>query len=153
VEGALSAARLTAALDEAVAMFEGVDEARTGIRPAPGKWCAREVLGHLIDSACNNHRRFVLAHAAQTRQWDGYEQELWVRSQGYADANWADLVILWASYNRHLASVMRSMPAAVAAREALSPDGSRMLTVSFLMDDYVTHLRHHLGQIRALVKG
>jgi hypothetical protein len=153
VEGRNSAARLREAVDEGLKLFEGVDEARTAVRPAPGKWCAREVLGHLIDSACNNHRRFVLGHAAETTQWDGYEQDLWVRSQSYADESWSDLVTLWASYNKHLAHVMGSMPTAAAAHEALSPDGSRMLTVSFLMDDYVTHLRHHLGQIRAVLKG
>jgi hypothetical protein len=148
-----SAARLRAAIEEGSQLFEGADEAVTAFLPAPGKWCAREVLGHLIDSACNNHRRFVLGHAAQTARWDGYEQDLWVGSQRYADEAWADLVALWVAYNRHLAHVMAATPPEVAGREALSPDGSRQLSVSFLMDDYVSHLRHHLGQIRTLLQG
>lgn len=153
MEGSDSAARLRDTVDEALEMFEGVDEARTAVRPAPGKWCAREVLGHLIDSACNNHRRFVLGHAPQTARWDGYEQDLWVSSQRYADERWWDLVALWTAYNRHLAHVMASTPPGVAEHAALSPDGARQVTVSFLMDDYVTHLRHHLDQIRGLLKG
>jgi hypothetical protein len=148
-----SAVRLHQAIDEAAPLLAGADEARTAVRPAPGKWCAREVLGHLIDSACNNHRRFVLGHAAGVNRWDGYEQDAWVRSQDYAGAPWSDLVALWTAYNRHLARLIAATPPAVAEREAASADGTRQLSVGFLMDDYVRHLEHHLGQIRALLKG
>jgi hypothetical protein len=152
MEPAQSADRLQASIDEALPLLEAADEARTAVRPAPDKWCAREVLGHLIDSACNNHRRFVLGHGRQATRWDGYEQEHWVRSQRYADERWRDLVALWTAYNRHLAHVMRSTGPEAAAYEAFSPDGARQLTVAFLMEDYVTHLNHHLGQLRALLK-
>jgi hypothetical protein len=147
-----SARRLRAAIDEGLLIFAGADDALTALRPRPDQWCAREVLGHLIDSACNNHRRFVLGHAAHTTRWDGYEQELWVSSQRYADEAWTDLVALWVAYNRHLACVMASTPPEVAEREALSPEGSGQVSVRFLMDDYVSHLRQHLGQIRTLLK-
>jgi hypothetical protein len=148
-----SAARLRVAVDDAVRMFGEVDEARTMVRPAPGKWCAREILGHLIDSACNNHRRFVLGHAATTSRWDEYEQEHWVRCQQYAEQRWVDLMALWTAYNRHLAHCMAVTPAAVAAREATAPDGMGQLSVAYLMDDYVTHMSHHVAQIGALLKG
>src|SRR5687767_11966414 len=101
-----SAARLLMTVDDTLRRFGDVDEARTMVRPGPGKWCAREILGHLIDSACNNHRRFVLGHAAATSRWDGYEQEHWVRCQKYADERWIDLMALWTAYNRHLAHCM-----------------------------------------------
>ena len=146
-----SAAEVRRAVEEAGRDFANVDEARTALRQAPGKWCAREVLGHLIDSACNNHRRFVLGHAAATARWDGYVQDHWVSSQRYAEESWSDLVALWSAYNKHLAHVMESTPAAVAAFEATSPDGSQQLSVGFLMEDYVTHLDHHLAQIRGLL--
>ena len=148
-----SAARLRAAIDEGLGVCGGASEAATAQRPAPGKWCAREVLGHLIDSACNNHRRFVLAHSPSTARWDGYEQDLWVNSQRYADEPWAELVALWQSYNRHLARVMEVTPDAVADREATAPDGHGQLSLAFLMEDYVRHLDHHLGQIRGLIEG
>jgi hypothetical protein len=146
-----SAARLRTAIDDASRLFAGVDEARTAVRPAPDKWCAREIIGHLIDSACNNHRRFVLGHGGGVSRWDGYEQDLWVGSQRYAEARWPDLVTLWTAYNTHLAHVMASTPADVAAREASSYDGSRQLSVGYLMDDYVRHLNHHLAQLRLLL--
>ena len=146
-----SAARLRQAVGDAHGMLSGADDALTTVRPGPGKWCAREVLGHLIDSACNNHRRFVLGQTDVPDRWDGYTQDLWVSSQRYADEPWADLVALWVAYNRHLAHVMESAPAATAAREAASPDGTRQLSLGFLMEDYVHHLNHHVGQIRSLL--
>jgi hypothetical protein len=40
-----------------------------------GKWSAREVIGHLIDSAANNHQRFVRAQFRDDLVFPGYEQE------------------------------------------------------------------------------
>ena len=146
-----TAARLREAIDEGLAIFGDAEASATAACPAEGKWSAREILGHLIDSACNNHRRFVLGHAGTTERWDGYAQEHWVASQRYATESWDDLVALWAAYNRHLAHVMAHTPPEVAAFAAQSPDGATSQTVGYLMDDYVRHLRHHLAQIRALV--
>jgi hypothetical protein len=144
------AAGLHASVDEALKLFSGADERRTCVRPEPDKWCAREILGHLIDSACNNHRRFILAQGDVAR-FDGYEQNAWVARQRYRDVPWRDLVALWTAYNRHLAHVIAVTPPAALGAAALSPDGSSRVTLSLLMEDYVHHLRHHLGQLKALL--
>lgn len=146
-----SATMLRSAIDEALQLFLRVDEARTIERPQPDAWCAREVLGHLIDSACNNHRRFIVGQSPVTVQFDGYAQNEWVSLQRYREIPWDDLVALWSAYNRHLAHVMSCTTGEAAARSALSPDGSGQVTLAFLMDDYVKHLRHHLDQIRSLL--
>jgi hypothetical protein len=108
------------------------------------------VLGHLIDSACNNHRRFVLGQSPDIRKFDGYAQNDWVGRQHYDKVSWRDLVALWTSYNRHLAHVMSCAPAETLAHSAESYDGTPV-TLEFLMGDYITHLRHHLEQIRSLL--
>jgi hypothetical protein len=143
-------AQLHSAVDQALRTFAGIDETRTTKRPAPGKWCAREVLGHLIDSACNNHRRFVLGQAADIRSFDGYRQEEWVARQHYDQVPWRDLVALWTAYNLHLAHVMSCVPETALAHTAESPSGEPV-TLGFIMEDYVTHLRHHLDQLPALL--
>jgi hypothetical protein len=86
-----------------------------------------------------------------TTQFDGYDQNEWVARQHYDQVPWGDLVTLWTAYNRHLAHVIASTPDAAAARAALSPDGSGQVTIAFLMEDYVRHLRHHLVQLRNLL--
>jgi hypothetical protein len=59
-----------------------------------------------------------------------------------------DLVALWTTYNRHLAHVIASVPAEALVRSGRAPDGRSDVTLQFLMEDYVRHLRHHLDQLR-----
>src|SRR5438132_1334608 len=87
-----------------------VGDERSRRHPAPGKWSPREVIGHLIDSASNNHQRFVRAQLQDDLIFPGYDQAEWVRIQRYADARWDELVALWAGFNRHIARVMDAAP-------------------------------------------
>ena len=144
------AADLHAALTEGLRLFSGVDDALSAERAKPDGWCAREIVGHLIDSACNNHRRWILGQTPGLAKFDGYEQNLWVSRNAYADESWPDLVALWASYNRHLRHVIARTPAEHLAMSAMSPDGDGPVSVGFLMQDYVGHIRHHLAQVRTL---
>ncbi len=145
------AAALDAAMDDALTLFARVDERRTAMRMAPDAWSAREVLGHLIDSACNNHRRFVVAQACDLVRFDGYDQNAWVSRQRYHEVPWRDLVALWIAYNRLLAHVIAVTPAAALACSAASPDGATQITLGFVMEDYVQHLRHHVQELKPLL--
>jgi hypothetical protein len=149
------AAHLHEAVDEGLRLFAAVDETRTTIRRQAGEWCAREVLGHLVDSAANNHRRFVLAQSARGLVYEEYDQDHWVAAQRYHQVPWRDLVALWSAYNRHLAHVIGCAPAvALSYRPGLAPGATppaEQTTLEFLMTDYVDHLRHHVEQIRALL--
>jgi hypothetical protein len=145
------AAALHATVDDALRMFATADHTRTATRPAPGKWSPREVLGHLIDSASTNHRRFVMGQSPDLQRFDGYDQNAWVERQHYQEAPWRDLVALWSAYNRHLAHVIATTPAAALAHAAAAPDGEGSLTLAFVMEDYVRHMRHHLDQLRSLL--
>jgi hypothetical protein len=142
------AAELRAAVDSALDLFRDVDEARTAVRPAEGKWCAREILGHLVDSACNNHRRFVVGQHGGAVVFDGYDQNAWVARQRYHEIPFRQIAALWTAYNRHLAHVIASAPDDALTHTGRAPDGTGDVTLGFLMQDYVGHLRHHLAQLR-----
>lgn len=140
----------------AAALMTIADEA-SGLRPAPGTWSPREIIGHLIDSASNNHQRFVRAQFQDDLVFAGYDQDAWVAAQRYQDAAWADLVALWRAYNLHLARVMAAVPEAVRLRKTRRhnfhqiawqtvPEGEPA-TLDYFMRDYVAHLRHHLQQV------
>ncbi len=118
----------------------------TGRRPAPEKWCRREILGHLLDSAFNNHQRFVRAQLADALDTAGYAQDDWVRVQGYAEADWGALVALWEGVNRHLARVMARIPAASLATP-IRIGGQPAVTLEFVVADYLRHVEHHLAQV------
>jgi hypothetical protein len=131
-------------------------------RPAKGGWSAKEVLGHLIDSAAVNHQRFVRAQW-QDLVFAGYAQDDWVAAQRYQSAPWLELVALWREYNRQIARVMAAVPDEVRMRQhrlhnlheiALNPvPKEEPATLDYLMRDYVDHLRHHLKQIAERIAG
>jgi hypothetical protein len=126
--------------------LSAIDAAVVGIRPAPQKWSRKEVLGHVVDSALNNHQRFVRAQLADGLEFPGYTQVDWVRCQDYQSADWPVLVALWTCVNRHLAHVVRCIPPeklAVPCRIG----GRDPVSLADLVADYLRHLRHHLEQI------
>src|SRR5436190_8315542 len=150
-----SAAALDAAVDAAQRVLVRLSETASLEPLRAGGWCARETLGHLLDSACNNLRRFVLGQSPDVEYFDAYRQDEWVRRQAHRGRPWHNLVTLWTEYNRHLAPVMRHTSEAAAEGSATAPNGpigSAPVTVRFLMDDYVRHLQHHIGQIRTLAE-
>jgi DinB superfamily len=132
-------------------------------RPSPAAWSIKEIIGHLIDSAANNHQRFVRAADQDDLVFPGYEQNRWVRVQAYDSAPWNELVTLWATYNQHLARVMAAVPSSVRerrhARHNLHEIGWRPFpadqpaTLDDLMHDYVLHLEHHLAQVHDRLRG
>jgi hypothetical protein len=113
-----------------------------------GGWSRKQVLGHLIDSASNNHQRFVRAALQTSLDFPGYDQDGCVRVQAVEEADWTLLVSLWAGYNRYLAHVIAHLPD--SKLETLCRIGlDEPVTLRFLAEDYLRHLLHHLGQIGA----
>lgn len=118
-------------------------------RPRPGSWSKREILGHLIDSAANNHQRFVRAQHVDELVYAGYDQEAWVACQRYAERDWHELVALWEVYNHHLVHVLRVMPSDVFDTPCRA-DGcgaDQTVPLSSVAEGYLSHMRHHLAQL------
>jgi hypothetical protein len=97
-----------ATVDSSAARLLALSGAQAAEHPAPGKWSPKEIIGHLIDSASNNHGRFVRAQLQDDLIFDGYEQAEWVRVEAYQERKWVDLVRLWQAFNHHLANVMET---------------------------------------------
>jgi hypothetical protein len=125
--------------------LSAISEPAAAQKPAPNKWSKKEILGHLIDSAANNHQRFVRLQLEREIGLPGYDQDDWVRVGRYQSTPWTDIVALWAAYNRHLAAIIDSMDPSALGHVWRSPDGD--VTLEFIATDYVRHLKHHLGQI------
>lgn len=137
--------------------LEVISDAAASVPRAPGKWSRKEIVGHLIDSASNNHQRFVRAQFSDDLISPPYDQDAWVSAQRYRDAPWNELVSLWAHFNLQLARVIESIPRVIRNRErarhnlhevafhTIPPD--QPATLEYFMRDYVAHLEHHLAQI------
>jgi hypothetical protein len=135
-------------LGEALPKLQAMSAADAAKPYAPGKWSSTQVIGHLIDSAANNHQRFIRAQAGPL-VFPPYIQDEWVAAQHYEDRSWDDLVAFWYAYNRHLAHVMRHIPEDKRS-VAVTIGAYDPVTLGFLAHDYIVHMRQHLKQIGAL---
>ncbi len=145
------AEELNRIIDVSRTLLEVDDEAAAKRRDS-GAWSPKEILGHLIDSAVNNHHRFVRLQHDQELEFLVYKQNDWVRIQNYQERDWKELVILWATYNRHLLWVIRHMDPACLDRTWNVPgqtwkEAEGTVELSFLIRDYFDHMCHHLRQI------
>ena len=126
-------------------------------KPDPAKWSKQEILGHLIDSANHNHRRFVAAVLQDDLVFDGYDQDQWVAVQRYQDAEWAWIIQFWRAYNLRLAEIIDQLPEYQLTRARETHNLNRIawktvpvdrpVTLDYLIKDYIVHLEHHLRQI------
>jgi hypothetical protein len=144
-------------VEAAANRLEQISEPESVIPVAAGKWSPKQIIGHLIDSAANNHSRFVRAQFSDDLVFPGYEQERWVDAQGYNNEPWGQLIALWKNYNLHLAHLIARVPEAVALGPRTKHNLDKIafqtvpadqpVTLDYFMRDYVVHLQSHLKQI------
>ena len=129
---------LASVVTHALPLLSAIPEDAAAKKPAPNKWSKKEILGHLIDSAANNHQRFMRLQLQTEISLPGYDQDDWVRLNHYQQRTWNEIVTLWSAYNRHLASVIESLDDSALGHVWHSPDGD--VTLEFIASDYVRHL-------------
>jgi hypothetical protein len=145
---AAAASRLEELLAEMGPRLLALSEEEAGGLAAGMRWSRKEILGHLVDSASNNHQRFVRAQAQERMSFPRYVQDQWIAAQGYRERPWGELVELWRLYNRHLAHVMRRVPASALDNVCVVAEDEPS-TLAYHMIDYVRHMEHHLRQALA----
>jgi hypothetical protein len=127
--------------------FLNFTEEELSFKPAPGKWSKKEIIGHLIDSAQNNIRRFIVTQY-EVDPHVVYAQNEWVDMQNYQRYNSKDLITLWQLINKHITVVLRNIPVQKLQLHCNTGKGEKELhTIEFLAKDYITHHLHHLNQI------
>ncbi len=117
------------------------------IRPSgPASWSPKEELGHLIDSAANNHVRFVRASIEPEFRGPTYAQDSWVSLHGYQDMPWFTIVSFWAQYNSFLADLIARIPGDKLTTQCFV-GAKEPVTLRYLIEDYMLHAQHHLDHL------
>lgn len=125
---------------------EAIPDPEFSAKPLPDKWSKKEVLGHLIDSAQNNLRRFIVSQYETQPPFIAYQQDFWVKSNGYRDMPKGDVITLWRLMNERICVVLEKMPKENYTKEC---NTGTLHTIEWLAEDYVKHMKHHINQIIA----
>ena len=157
--GAL-AGELRAAVSEGLAWMVGIPDPDTRRRPHAASWSPGEIVGHLIDSASNNHGRFVRGALGDPLVFATYDQDAWVSLQRYHEQDWTSLLERWVSFNEQVAAAIAQIPEPALRREHTEHNLDRVAwkpvppggpaTLEYFVRDYIGHLRHHLAQVAAI---
>jgi hypothetical protein len=126
--------------------LEELAKEKVEYKPKPSTWSPKEELGHLLDSAANNHQRIVRAQLENNPVMPGYDQNGWVAVHAYQRRDWKELIEVWQAFNRQLLAAAEAVPASAWLR-TLTVAGSEPLTLQFVFDDYLAHMVHHLQHI------
>ena len=141
--------QIVAVVQEAIPWLEGLTEEQANQTEKEGQWNAKEIIGHLADSAVNNLARIVRLQYEDNPNLPGYDQNAWVKLQCYSERLWPEMLALWLTLNEHLASAVRHIDRAAFAREGTVAGGE--LTLGFLIEDYIAHMEHHLRALKQLL--
>jgi hypothetical protein len=133
-------------LEEVPPRLENLREATVARKPTPVKWSAKEQLGHLLDSAANNHQRMVRTQLEDNPAMPGYDGDRWVELHRYQDTDWRELIERWRTLNGQLLAAVESC-SEDAWQRICTVGRSGPLTLKFVFEDYVDHMLHHLQHI------
>ena len=140
--------RIELEVNDAVERWRDLPEQTLRFRPSEDDWSIKEIIGHLIDSASNNHQRWVRLQLTEQLTFPNYGQDNihWVRIQNYQDRSWRELLDLWRHFNNQLAHIIRSVDSSCLSH-VWQADPKTRHTLFDLMTDYFRHLEDHLDQI------
>jgi hypothetical protein len=130
-------------------LFRGFTEEELTKKPVPGKWSKQEILGHLIDSAINNLKRFTeIQFLPQPYKVVSYQQNELVAVNHYQQLPLSHLLELWKALNQQIVYVVKNIPSA-KLEYPVDPqyENREIKSLGWVICDYVAHMEHHLKQL------
>lgn len=135
-------------ISEYAKKISAIPETEFSAKPLPNKWSKKEVVGHLIDSAQNNLRRFICGQYESAPPKITYDQDRWVASNNYQATDSSEVIALWNLTNKRIVAILRQMPPSAYAMTCnTGKTDTQLYSLEWLAADYVRHMKHHLNQI------
>ncbi len=112
----------------------------------------KQLLGHLIDSASNNHQRMIRLQYNDNLIFPDYTQDndRWIAIQDYQHADWINLIGLWKSFNLHLIHLIESVDKSKLNNYWTDFEGNKTTLVD-MIKGYPWHLNLHMNDIKELI--
>jgi hypothetical protein len=138
--------RLAQTIERELPNLRALTSEQASLSRGPGKWSPKEELGHLIDSAANNHARFVRGALESPFRGPGYRQDEWVKVTRYRTMPWNAIVDFWFAYNSFLTRLIDGI-AEMHLETQCFIGANEPVSLGFLIDDYILHIQHHIDQL------
>lgn len=108
----------------------------------------KQLLGHLIDSASNNHQRMVRLQYNNNLTFPDYTQDndLWIAIQDYQHSDWKNLVLLWESFNLHIIHLIKTIDTSKLTNYWTDYEGAKV-TLEDMIKGYPWHLNLHINDL------
>lgn len=112
----------------------------------------KQILGHLIDSASNNHQRMIRLQYNSELIFPDYRQDndRWIAIQNYQEANWTNIVQLWKFFNLQIIQVIENVDKSKLQNHWNDFEGTRV-TLDDMIIGYLGHLNLHMNEIQELI--
>lgn len=139
--------RLQFLCDTIPPLLHKMDDQTFSTKPSPEKWSKKQIIGHLIDSAANNHHRMVRGQFDNTPNIT-YDQNKWNEHGYYQDMDKDQVISFWSIYNQQLLELIKRIPAEKLNNKIeIGESNHNLVTLQFIIEDYVVHMEHHLKQV------
>lgn len=148
---------LTSIIERTASQLTGVSDAELSHKDRPDKWSKKEILGHLIDSAINNHRRFKQFLHQEHLVFDGYNQDNEVVMNDYQNRPLQEIIALWSGMNQQIIQILKAIPDERFTKRYTQHNYHRIgfkrvpeteaSSIQYLIQDYLGHMEHHLAQM------
>ena len=125
--------------------YKDMDNKITSKKPGVDRWTLKEIVGHLIDSASNNHQRFVRLQIVDELIFPGYgkDNSKWLEIAKYNEMNFSDIMLLWKQYNILIGNIIKGADESKFKNRWKNSEGDKQ-TLKDLMTDYVRHIKDHV---------
>ena len=143
---------LEAIVNDFYQKYKDLTDVITSRSPGNDEWNLKEIVGHLVDSACNNHQRFVRLQIVDELVFPDYgsDNSRWIRIAGYNELKFKDILLLWKQYNIVIGNIIKKVDSD-KLDNCWVLNGNRV-TLKFLMTDYLRHVRDHVKQFEGTLK-
>jgi hypothetical protein len=122
-------------------MIENMDIA--DVKLSDDKWALKEMAAHLIDSASNNHQRFIRLQIEDKIEFPGYDPEIWKNIAKINEFDFLELINLWKGYNYFLLHLVQNIDE--KNYENIWEFNGEKLTLKFIVVDYFEgHMNWHI---------